>query len=74
MDLIPIDEHIEENNDFTDNPLCKESVYMTIDFFKRVGYKEPWISYYAMENGGLVGCGAFKGPQKWNCRNCLWNI
>jgi hypothetical protein len=47
---------------------------MTIDFFKRVGYKEPWISYYAMENGGLVGCGAFKEPQKWNCRNCLWNI
>ena len=44
--------------------LCQETIYMTIGFFKRVGYKKPWISYYAMEDGGLVGCGAFKGaPQ-----------
>ena len=64
MDLIPISEHIEDNKEFTDNPLCQETIYMTIDFFKRVGYKKPWISYYAMKNGGLVGCGAFKGaPQ-----------
>jgi RimJ/RimL family protein N-acetyltransferase len=64
MDLIPINEHIEDNKEFTDNPLCQETIYMTIDFFKRVGYKKPWISYYAVENGGLVGCGAFKGaPQ-----------
>ena len=64
MDLVPISEHIEDNKEFTDNPLCQETIYMTIDFFKRVGYKEPWISYYATENGGLIGCGAFKGaPQ-----------
>ena len=64
MDLIPIHQHIEENKEFTDNPLCQETIYMTIDFFKRVGYSEPWISYFAMKNGGLVGCGAFKGaPQ-----------
>ena len=64
MDLIPINEHIEDNKDFTDNPLCQETIYMTIDFFKRVGYKKPWISYYAMKNDGRVGCAAFKGvPQ-----------
>jgi ribosomal-protein-alanine N-acetyltransferase len=64
MDLIPINEHIEDNKEFTDNPLCRETIYMTIGFFKRVGYKKPWISYYATEKGSLVGCGGFKGaPQ-----------
>jgi RimJ/RimL family protein N-acetyltransferase len=64
MNLVPIHEHLEDNKEFTDNPLCEETIYMTIEFFKRVGYQKPWISYYAMENSGLVGCGAFKGaPQ-----------
>jgi len=64
VDLIPINEHIEDNKELTDNPLCRESIYMTIDFFKRVGYVKPWISYCARENGSLVGFGAFKGAPK----------
>ena len=64
MDLIAIQEHIEDNKEFIDNPLCQEGIYMTIDFFKRVGYKEPWIGYIAMQNGDVVGSGAFKGPPK----------
>lgn len=64
MHLIPIHEHIEDNKEFTDNPLCAESIYLTIEFFKRVGYKVPWISYYVMDNDNLVGCGAFKGAPK----------
>jgi len=64
MQLVPINERIEDNKEFTDNPLCQETIHMTVDFFKRVGYQKPWISYYVMENGGLVGCGAFKGAPK----------
>jgi len=64
MELIPINEHIEDNKEFIDNPLCQESLSMTIDFFKRVGYQKPWISYYATASGNLVGCGAFKGAPK----------
>lgn len=37
---------------------------MTIDFFKKVGYEPPWISYYVQGNDVLMGCAAFKGaPQ-----------
>jgi len=64
MELIPINEHIEDNKEFIDNPLCRESLSMTIDFFKRVGYQKPWISYYATASGNLVGCGALKGAPK----------
>jgi ribosomal-protein-alanine N-acetyltransferase len=64
MDLIPINEHIADNKEFTDDPLCQETIYITISFFKKVGYKKPWISYYARKNDCLVGCGAFKGAPK----------
>ena len=64
MHLVPINEHIEDNQEYTDNPLCQETIYMTMEFFKRIGYEKPWISYYAMENGGFVGCGAFKGAPR----------
>ena len=64
MHLIPINEHIEDNKEFTNNLLCEESIYMTIDFYKKVGYKIPWIGYYAKQNEILVGSAAFKGqPQ-----------
>ncbi|HEY5408773.1 MAG TPA: GNAT family protein [Ginsengibacter sp.] len=61
MELIPIKETLEENGEFVENPLCQESIYMTIDFYKRVGYNPPWISYYLKLGNELVGAGAFKG-------------
>ncbi|HEY6978717.1 MAG TPA: GNAT family N-acetyltransferase [Chitinophagaceae bacterium] len=62
MYLIPINERIEDNKHFVDDPLCRETIYLTIDFFKKVGYKIPWIGYYAKQNKILVGSAAFKGP------------
>jgi RimJ/RimL family protein N-acetyltransferase len=61
MQLIPIKERLEDNEEFTSNPMCNESLQMSIDFYKKVGFVEPWIGYYAEENGYLVGCAAFKG-------------
>jgi len=62
MYLIPINERIEDNTEFVDNPLCRETIYMTVDFFKKAGYKIPWIGYYAKQDEILVGSAAFKGP------------
>lgn len=61
MKLIPIKEKLEENEELLKNPLYQETVYMTIDFYKRVGYVFPWIGYYAQQNGELVGSAGFKG-------------
>ena len=61
MQLLPIKETTEENIDFINNPACTETLNMTIEFYKRVGFNPPWIGYYAEENGELVGSGAFKG-------------
>ena len=62
MKLIPIKMELEENQDFIHNPLCKDSLQMTIDFYKRVGFVPPWIGYYAEIDGQLVGCAGIKGP------------
>jgi ribosomal-protein-alanine N-acetyltransferase len=61
MKLIPIKEALGDNEDFTRDPACQETIYMTIDFYKRVGFAPPWICYYAEENGVLVGSAGFKG-------------
>lgn len=61
MTLLPIKETMEENEAFADNTLCTETLGMSIEFYKRVGFNPPWICYYAEEKGELVGSAAFKG-------------
>jgi len=61
MQLLPVKQTTEENQEFVSNPLCKETLPMCIEFYKRVGFTPPWICYYAEENGRLVGSAAFKG-------------
>ena len=61
MKLLPIKEKTEDNETFTSSPLCAEILPMTIDFYKKVGFVQPWIGYFAEENGQIVGCAGFKG-------------
>ena len=61
MRLLPIKRTLEENEAFANNHLCKETLSMCIEFYKRVGFNPPWICYYAEENGELIGSAAFKG-------------
>ena len=64
IQLIPIKENIEDNKEYESDPLCNETLQMTIDFFNKVGYNVPWIGYYAKLNDTFVGSCAFKGsPQ-----------
>lgn len=61
MELVPIYEHIEENPALAVDPILTESLVMSIDFYKRVGYSPPWICYYAKQNEEIVGCAGIKG-------------
>ena len=61
MELLPIKEIPGQNEEFINNPLCRETIYMTIDFYKKVGFVPPWIGYYAKRDAELVGAAAFKG-------------
>lgn len=61
MQLIPIKEKLEENEEFLLDPSCLETLQMTINFYKRTGFVLPWIGYFAKENDEWVGSGGFKG-------------
>ena len=61
MELKPIRQYLEENSEFLANPDCNDSLQMSVDFYKVVGYNPPWICYYAYLNDELVGSAAYKG-------------
>lgn len=61
MELLPIFEHIVENAHFANHPDCQETLYPTVVYYTKVGFRMPWICYYARANNRLVGSGAFKG-------------
>lgn len=61
MELIPIKETPGENEAFINNPDCRDITNMTIEFYKKVGFIEPWIGYFAKLNGDYVGMAGFKG-------------
>jgi [ribosomal protein S5]-alanine N-acetyltransferase len=61
MELVPVNEHLEENPEFVNNPLLQESLHMSIEFYKKVGFTPPWICYYVKQERELVGCAGIKG-------------
>lgn len=61
MKLIPIKKELEDNQEFANNPLCKDTLKMTIEFYKRIGFAPPWICYFVEFNGQLVGSAGIKG-------------
>ena len=61
LTFIPIKPALEDNPEFVKNPDCRESLYMTIDYYKTIGFYPPWICYYVQVDGKLVGCAGFKG-------------
>ena len=61
MELLPIKQFLEENKVFEANPLCKEWLHISVEFYKKAGYMEPWICYYVQKENEIVGGAAFKG-------------
>jgi RimJ/RimL family protein N-acetyltransferase len=61
MQLVPIKQSIEENKEFLTEPGCGETLYMTIDYYKRIGFYPPWIGYLAKINDKFVGAAGYKG-------------
>jgi [ribosomal protein S5]-alanine N-acetyltransferase len=59
--LVPINEHLEQNEKLLANPHCVESLGMICEFYKRVSFYPPWTGYYARRGDELLGCAAFVG-------------
>lgn len=62
MELMIIKEFPEENEELLKNPVCAETLPMTTEFYKKAGFVPPWVGYYAVHNGNIIGSAGFKGP------------
>jgi [ribosomal protein S5]-alanine N-acetyltransferase len=61
VELRPIQPTLEENAEFLSRLENKEILDMTIKFYARIGYSVPWIGYFAVIDGAIVGSAGFKG-------------
>lgn len=64
MNLIPIKEFIEENEELLNRPECRELIEMTVEFYEKVGYIPPWICYFVEEHGNIIGSAGIKGKPR----------
>ncbi|GAB4414266.1 MAG: hypothetical protein OHK0039_21890 [Bacteroidia bacterium] len=65
MHLLPITPDPATQDPLLADPACQEILAMTLAYYEAVGYAPPWISYFAVLDGRVVGSGAFKGgPQQ----------
>lgn len=64
LQLLPIHETIEDNSIFEADTTCHEALFMTINYYKIIGFVPPWIGYFAQLDNQLVGAAGFKGRPK----------
>ncbi|MBA4853091.1 GNAT family N-acetyltransferase [Emticicia sp. BO119] len=61
MELVPIREYLDENDEWMKYPECQELVEMTVEFYERVGFTPPWICYFVKDNENIIGSAGIKG-------------
>jgi ribosomal-protein-alanine N-acetyltransferase len=59
--LLPIAQRLEDNVTFAAIPDCTEILTMNVRYYEMIGYRPPWIGYFAESDGVLKGSGGFKG-------------
>lgn len=61
IELVPIWPDTQINDIWSHQSETATIYSMTIEYYKIIGFKPPWISYFALKNGKPVGSAAFKG-------------
>jgi len=61
VELRLIQPTLEGNTEFLSLLESAEVLDMTVKFYARIGYSLPWVGYFAMVDGVIVGSGGFKG-------------
>ncbi|WP_317897591.1 GNAT family N-acetyltransferase [Aurantibacillus circumpalustris] len=64
MQLIPITESEDKNNELYQSSSCQDLLTIYKDFYKSIGYKLPWVGYFIFKNEKIVGSCGFKGAPK----------
>jgi ribosomal-protein-alanine N-acetyltransferase len=61
LELLPIHPTLEGNAEYLSRLESEDVLDQTIKFYARIGYRAPWIGYFASIDGTIVGSAGFKG-------------
>lgn len=65
MLLLPIDIDDSQNSKFRADPECVPILDIYPGYYKKIGYKLPWIGYFATNDGKeIIGAGGYKGEPR----------
>ena len=66
LTYIPISTERAEMEGYLDDGFVRMVFDTYLWYYPKVGYHPPWIGYFALFEGKVVGVGGFKGPAKKN--------
>lgn len=64
MQLLPIDPAADHSAPMFSTPECQEVLTIYRDYYPKVSFDPPWISYFAVRDGQVVGSCGFKEPPR----------
>lgn len=64
MTLVPILVDEDKTKEIYANPDCQEIFKSYPDYYFKTGYHPPWIGYFVIREGKVVGVGGFTGKPK----------
>ncbi len=66
IEFVPILATPEQNTELLGNPICKDVVMATLDYYKIIGFSQPWIGYVVRLTGQVAGSAGYKGQPVGN--------
>lgn len=64
MNLLPIHPHDPHNRPPFLQPECREIIAAMGPFYEQVGFELPWVGYFILQEGEVVGTCSFVGAPK----------
>jgi [ribosomal protein S5]-alanine N-acetyltransferase len=64
MELKPIQLNIDKTEEIYASDNCQTLLNMYDDYYQQIGYVLPWVGYFVMRDGEIVGSCGFTGQPK----------
>jgi [ribosomal protein S5]-alanine N-acetyltransferase len=75
MTLLPINLSVDNAELTSVNPDCVEVLNIYKDYYQKIGFSPPWIGYFVIMDGRVVGSCSFTGqPQNGRVEIAYWTF
>lgn len=64
MELKIVDINEDKTNEFYSSADCQQLITLIQEHYQKLGFNEPWVGYFVLNNNQVVGTGGFTGQLK----------